>query len=96
MASFGRTSCGWWASDFYRPSIAAFVRDVDKARMADRNTAGDVPLPCGWPIDVAKSQLLIESGIGECPHSKLVMALSPRLPKLRATIHRPRSVFRSY
>ena len=68
--SLGRTSGGWWASDSYRPSIAAFVRDVGKARSDNRNSADTVPLPCGWSFDMGKSQRLIEPGVDEFPFYK--------------------------
>ena len=68
--SLGRTSGGWWAADSYRPSLTAFVRDVDKARSDNQNPADTAPLPCGWSFDMAKSQLLIDPGVDEFPFYK--------------------------
>ena len=68
--SFGRTSCGWRANEFYFPILTEVADDIHRARQANRNPALDIPLPASWAFGGQKSQLLPEPSESDFPRFK--------------------------
>ena len=71
MGVLGRTSGGWWPLEPYRPTMAAFVAEIDASRNDVANPATMMPLPHGWNFDLCKNQALIEPNESDCRSYKI-------------------------